>query len=336
MHVPESGYMERALTMALSILEIVEDDCNSQTHLITTIFDKKHCETLVGKYYKFNETDDLKVMDLQTAIQNIGNKIYLRSPMTCQTKNFKMCRTCFGDRKYPTTHVGIIAGQCLSERLTQLIMRSFHTSGSAILDIDTELVKFFTNNLIDINRNNNNYILTFKNINIPESIKQINGFIELQNNTAIFTHHIDVVKNKDTIQLMLKVKQLLKTQKFPTMHPFEFYEEMMKLIIEVETPYSSFIEMLFANMFICNPEKTEFWRYFQDKKPIRKFGDKNVVAYINKSLYTLFQPNQRTLKDLSNTININNDSDSSDLTIYEKICIGKILDHTTKEKLSNE
>ena len=95
-HTPNSGHMERALTMALSILDIVENDCKSEIYLETTILNKKHCKTLVDKFFKFDKNDPLSLMTYDIAINNIGKKIYLRSPMTCQTKNFRLCKICFG------------------------------------------------------------------------------------------------------------------------------------------------------------------------------------------------------------------------------------------------
>ena len=49
---PDSGYLERTLVMALSVLEISEEDCDGSNYLEIPIFSEKHAETLVGKYYK--------------------------------------------------------------------------------------------------------------------------------------------------------------------------------------------------------------------------------------------------------------------------------------------
>lgn len=318
-HTPNSGHMERALTMALSILDIVENDCKSEIYLETTILNKKHCKTLVDKFFKFDKNDPLSLMTYDIAINNIGRKIYLRSPITCQTKDFRLCKMCFGNRYYPTEHVGITAAQCLSERLTQLIMRSFHTSGSATLDVDKELLNFIKDHLIKLDNKESKIILTFDTNIINEKIKSINSFVNIDNNCVIFEEFNKDVRNKDTIQLMMKVKSLLKTQKNPELKPNQFYEEMMKLILEVETPNSSFVEMLFANMFCCNAERTEFWRYNTEKDVVVKLGDKNLADYINKSLFALFRPNKKTLRYIDDI------KTKEKLTIYEKIWLGKII-----------
>jgi len=78
----------------------------------------KHAQTLVGKYYRDpNSTDrEWKVLDLKTAISFINKKIEVRSPITCQNPNFKICRKCFGEKNINTKYVGIVAGQTVVER----------------------------------------------------------------------------------------------------------------------------------------------------------------------------------------------------------------------------
>jgi hypothetical protein len=116
--------LERTMTMALGIVEIVEEDCGTDHCIEFIVFSKKHAESLVGKYYKDPlQNLNWQVLDLETANSLINKKIYIRSPMTCQTPNFRVCQKCFGAREFPTKYVGVCAGQIVSERLTQLIMR---------------------------------------------------------------------------------------------------------------------------------------------------------------------------------------------------------------------
>ncbi|MFW6247032.1 MAG: hypothetical protein ACOC22_02555 [bacterium] len=123
--VPDSGYLERTLTMALSPIELAEEDCKTPGYIETVIFSRKHAQSLVGKYYQLSDgiMKDWEVLDSKTAISLINRKIKLRSPMTCHTSDFRICKKCFGERYFPTKYVGVVAGQIVSERLTQLIMR---------------------------------------------------------------------------------------------------------------------------------------------------------------------------------------------------------------------
>jgi DNA-directed RNA polymerase beta' subunit len=87
-HTPNSGYLERTLVMALSMIEFDLDDCETNNHLEFIVMSNKHAQTLVGKYHRDpNSTDrEWKVLDLKTAIGFINRKIEVRSPMTCQNK----------------------------------------------------------------------------------------------------------------------------------------------------------------------------------------------------------------------------------------------------------
>ncbi len=111
--------------MALSPVEIIEDDCNCDTYLEILVFSIKHAKSLVGKYYRdpLELSNDWGILDFPKAKSFINKKLYIRSPITCQTKNFRICKKCFGSREFPTKYIGITAGQIVSERITQLIMR---------------------------------------------------------------------------------------------------------------------------------------------------------------------------------------------------------------------
>ena len=111
---PKSGYLERTLVMAMSVMEIVEDDCKTDDGIEILVFSKKHAKTLVGKWFIDPMiSNDWKVLDYETAKSYINKKITIRSPMTCHTENFRICRRCFGEKDIPTKYAGITAGQCI-------------------------------------------------------------------------------------------------------------------------------------------------------------------------------------------------------------------------------
>jgi len=126
-HTPSSGYLERTLVMALSMVEFDLEDCGTDNCLEFIIMSKDHAQTLVGKYYcdPANFPDPAwEVLDLETAISYINKKIKVRSPMCCLNKRFKICQKCFGTKKLNTKYVGIVAAQLITERLTQLTLRT--------------------------------------------------------------------------------------------------------------------------------------------------------------------------------------------------------------------
>ena len=73
--------------------------------------------------------------DLVKALKGRGvNNIKVRSPVTCQAVK-GCCSKCFGlleNGQFPSVgyHLGVLAGQAISEPLTQLTLRAFHTGGA--------------------------------------------------------------------------------------------------------------------------------------------------------------------------------------------------------------
>lgn len=72
----------------------------------------------------------------------IGKIIEVRSPIHCKSKN-GICRTCLGNLFYGSTEakeLGIFAAQSLGELSTQLVLRTFHFSGSATIKADKDRI----------------------------------------------------------------------------------------------------------------------------------------------------------------------------------------------------
>lgn len=327
--VPQSGYLERTIVMALSKMTITEDDCYTTDGITIDVINEAHAETLIDKWYAedidHNSYSDWKLITEENVKDIIGKKIKIRSPMTCGIKDFNICQRCFGERQFPTKYVGITAGQSLTERITQLIMRTFHTSGSAELDAIQSIVNFLKNSLVDIEYRNGDIILYYDTTSIPKEIREVYGFKYNNKNTSVFEPvNIDIL-NKDAVDTLTKVKNILKSRRNPTLKPEEYYMELMKLILGVGKAYSSFIEMLFAHMFITKIDKNviEFWRYNQSSKIVLKIGDKSLASKLSPLLGLLYQPNSKTIGSITDIESLNSSNDDN-LSIYERIYLGKL------------
>ncbi len=121
---PASGYLSRSLAMGLSPIEIVMDDCGTNDFLNVNIISEKHKKTLIGKYYLNNQTNQIELITKENVNDLIvGRDVKIRSLITCEAHNDKICRVCFGDKQYPTKYLGILSAQIVSSVLTQLTMR---------------------------------------------------------------------------------------------------------------------------------------------------------------------------------------------------------------------
>lgn len=309
--------------MALSPIEICEDDCGCTTGLNITPFSKQHIKCLGGKYWKKLATDEWKLMK-GDEFDLIDQRIMIRSPMTCQTENFRICKKCFGEQRIRTKFLGITAGQVLTERLTQLLMRSFHTSGSCELDLDKTVCKFIKDCLIDIIDDGKLITLKFNTDDIPDEIRNIRGYLSTEKNLVKFTKLSEQVVNNDVLATVNRVKSLMrKCSGSDLLTPSEYYKDLMSCILEVGNIYSSFVEMVLAHMFMVSP--TEFWRYNQDKSVVVKLSEKTIASKISPLLGFAFQPNRRSADELNMTeIEEMEPEDIENLCIHEKIFLNKL------------
>ncbi len=128
-----SGYLSRKLIFTCANLQLGNsDDCGTTDCLEVFINTKRKAKMLIGRFYiKNNILIQIKKEDVKNLL---GQTIQLRSPILCKNKN--ICHKCYGNtyEELHSKYIGIIAAQTLGERGTQLILRTFHFSGSAIIN----------------------------------------------------------------------------------------------------------------------------------------------------------------------------------------------------------
>jgi DNA-directed RNA polymerase subunit beta' len=159
----ESGYLTRKLVEVGQDVIIFEEDCGT-IHGVTkeTIYKGDKVEVpladiIVGRVARDNIVDlitsevivrenEIITQESADKIEQIHEKIRLRSPLTCASK-FGICQKCYGmDRSKGAmvkkgTAVGIIAAQSIGEPGTQLTMRTFHLGGTASLSVQSSSIR---------------------------------------------------------------------------------------------------------------------------------------------------------------------------------------------------
>jgi hypothetical protein len=135
-----SGYLSRKLIFTCANLQIDEEveDCGTTDLLPVHVKNKRKALMLVNRYALTEDGKSLYQITKQNCENIIGKTIEIRSPILCQSP--KICKTCYGElcKKLNSRFIGIIAAQTLGERSTQLVLRTFHTSGSAIIKGDED------------------------------------------------------------------------------------------------------------------------------------------------------------------------------------------------------
>jgi len=126
-----SGYLSRKLIFTCANLQIDQElvDCGTTDLLEINVKNERKARMLINRYYL--SSGKLSLITKDNYKQIINKTIQVRSPILC--KSPKICHTCYGKlrEKLNSRFIGIIAAQTLGERGTQLVLRTFHTSGSA-------------------------------------------------------------------------------------------------------------------------------------------------------------------------------------------------------------
>jgi len=126
-----SGYLSRKLIFACVNVEVDPElnDCGTGDGLEIYVEDENMALLLIDRYYMY-QGEDIKVT-MENYKDIVGKNLLFRSPIFCKSKH--LCHKCYGDlwRKLHSRYVGVIAAQSLGECNTQLVLRTFHTSGVA-------------------------------------------------------------------------------------------------------------------------------------------------------------------------------------------------------------
>jgi DNA-directed RNA polymerase subunit beta' len=134
-----SGYLSRKLIFTCANLQLDEnlEDCGTEDTLTIDVDTEKIAKMIINRWMK--TSDGYELITKENYKNLIGQKIEIRSPIYCQTQ--KICKKCYGElyKSINSRFVGIIAAQTLGERSTQLVLRTFHTSGSAITRGDDQM-----------------------------------------------------------------------------------------------------------------------------------------------------------------------------------------------------
>lgn len=293
---PDSGYLERSLVVNLSPVEIGTHDCGTTLGLPIHIMSNLHGKSLINRYYwdgsvwrLFTEKDISLFID---------KTLVFRSPITCNEPGFKICRKCFGEYPVKTPYVGILSGQYISERMTQLSMRTFHTSGSCNLKVDSDVVNFIYRNIRDIQNEDGISTIIF-NAPIPNIIYdkfvQIEGYFDRPDDHTLRYQEIENAENEDVTKTIKEINQLLRTETKCPQSVIDVYHKYISKVLENGEIYSSFIEIVLCNMYLT--KQNEVLRYALNKD-VNAFDDislklspRHLHKAISKLLGLLYEPN---------------------------------------------
>lgn len=145
-YVRKSGYLTRKLSLALMDRTHDADfiDCGTKHTVKYRVETKQKLNQIIGRhYYDIDESGnvgtELKTVTILST-NLIGKTIALRSPVTCNKRNGKVCATCYGRslaEKNRNLNTGLNAVFLLTNPLTQRLLSAKH-----LLSTNTDLIDF--------------------------------------------------------------------------------------------------------------------------------------------------------------------------------------------------
>ena len=133
--IAEPGDMSKIMTNNMYPLVITQDDCGTHNGLAMDSHDGNIVDRYLSQDQAGYHRNDVVTKAVASKLQAKVKKVFVRSPMTCDTKD-GICRKCQGldERGRPHAigiNVGVRAAQSLSEPLTQMALSAKH--GSRVL-----------------------------------------------------------------------------------------------------------------------------------------------------------------------------------------------------------
>jgi hypothetical protein len=212
--------------------------------------------------------------------------------------------------------------------MTQLSMRTFHTSGSCDLDVEQDVVQFFYNYLIDIEHINKDQFKIILNNDLPEEllvkISKLPGFIQFIDSKTILCHNIFHVENKDVTKVIRDINNLLRKETGKKITSVvDVYHQYIQSILDVGDIYSTFVEIVLCNMYLTKDREILRYAINRDINMLDeidiKLTHKTLHTAVSKLLGLLYEPNSGsicTFADSSNPLPICSD------TVFEKLWTG--------------
>jgi DNA-directed RNA polymerase subunit beta' len=138
--VQEPGYLSKMVMNSVMNNSITDNDCGTEKGIALGVDEKDVLDRYLAADHKAGRktfrAGTLVTPEIRSSLRNNKvSRVMVRSPMRCQ-HGPGICKKCYGlteDGKEPEQglNVGVLAGQSLGERATQLAMKAFHTGGTA-------------------------------------------------------------------------------------------------------------------------------------------------------------------------------------------------------------
>jgi len=285
--IPKGGELQRKFYYSTGFLKLSDnDDCGDTRGFEIKIKNKKHLETLYGRYLA--ETgEEINTEDLSL----IGKIVKVRAPIMCKESDFKICKKCFGKKQPQSESLGASIGSYLSESIIQSVLRTHHFSGAFITNINDKMIS-----LIHKLRFESPNLVYYKDMEDIEKLQEIlnskecygePGLVKLIEKEDIENcYEINVIEspfNDDSVKQLNNIISIIdKNRDMENLiTPSEMYESLLDSIILPNGILSIYIELVIGILFF--DEEDKMIRY-SDMPPVKQVALKNIIDHLSPNL----------------------------------------------------
>lgn len=258
-NVGESGGFSRILGLNNMDTHIHPDknyDCGTKNFVHITVKDKKHLSMLDDRYFRFERYGlEFKIKRIDYGL--IGQKIWLRSPITCKShaEGHGVCYKCYGDLGHTNKDISIgrIATELITSQYTQKRLSAKH-----LLETVIKIIKW---------------------------VPQFNDFFEVANVNEISLKE-DIFKNKQMSGWKLRIK----TQDIQLENDDEFFKHRsFSDDMHASEDDGPFVDQFINNFEIITPDDevyTKITAVGEDGNPIdeKLYISNKLAAMISKAI----------------------------------------------------
>ena len=290
--IPKGGELQRKFYYNLGFLYLTdEEDCGTEVGFEFEVENKQHLKSLYGRYFMTGEEINIDDQSL------IGKTITIRSPMTCKTKHYGICKKCFGHKQPQSKALGASIGSYISESIIQTVLRAHHFSGAFITNISpsmTSLIKslqFSSPNIIRGDEDKVRELETYMLSNYYE--KGDITFDKLDDGSfAINIHKLPF--NDDSVKLLGNIIGMIDKNRSidqsNLIYPGEMYSFLLDNIVIPNGILSIYIELIISTL------------YYDDQDNMIRYSDVDPSYQVSlKSVCEKLDPTLAIFHNFSNT-----------------------------------
>lgn len=318
--IPKGGELQRKFFFTIGLLKLNKDmeDCKSDKYLEIFITSDL-LKTLNHRYYLDEESNQLKIINIEDK-SLINKTLKLRSPVTCKCPEYKICKTCFGEKRPETANLGAIVGSSIAEGIIQSVLRTHHFGGAFIANENYELLNLlkkcsFKNpdiiisDKVTIDRISKILIESYydeKDINIKIS--------ELDDKYQMKMEIFELPQNDDSVKVLNNIVKLIDKErtKIDLIPSNELFERLSEVVIQ-NNLLAVYIELIISLL------------YYDEDGLLLRYSEKEADVQIAlKNIIEMIDPKASIFYNFTNRIISK---------IYTKNIISEKMDHMYNDLL---